>query len=177
MYKKICSKYWYLRNAFLCEGEAGEGGGVKHVFSKLTPQELLSFSLYTLCSSCHGPLMHLLDYLTFVVYNINVIEKRRHSNVEMTALASRTVSNVFSVNVLHMFILVNVFRNSVLWQQEQHLTGHRKASHLRNRFNDLVQWLFIYLLSFEHSELDVNHTECAWQLRQKMRIQNKLINK
>ena len=83
--------------------------------------------------------MHPLDYLTFVVYNVNVIEKRRHSNVEMTALASRDVSNVFSVNVLHMFILVNVFRNSVLRQQEQHLTGHRKASYLRNRFNDLVQ--------------------------------------
>ena len=39
-----------------------------------------------------------LDYLTFAVYNVNVIEKRRQSNVAMTALVLRVVTNVFSVN-------------------------------------------------------------------------------
>ena len=42
--------------------------------------------------------MQPLDCLTFVVYNVNVIEKRRQSNVAMTALVLMVVTNVFSIS-------------------------------------------------------------------------------
>ena len=58
----------------------------------------LNFSFYhSLIFECHDFITLPLDYLIFVVYNVNVIEKRRHCNVEAAALAFEGRFKSFSV--------------------------------------------------------------------------------